>query len=259
MNQELTAQVRRITEKVLKERAQTAAQNRKVLAIFGTTQNGWDIPLQQLQQCQQDGWKIQIILSELATKTLIFSPVRAAFGEENIWQENELRDIDEIVNTYPLIVLPALAYPMAAKLALRLVDTPCTYLVFEALRQEKRVIAASDAFGARAQFTSRESFGQLLETEYVNLLSELGVQWVTAARLAEAINEANTTTRITVETAVISASVIANLAPDIQELGYITPAIVTPLAREHAQKRGIKLIPKRKIEAGLTRFSRLSG
>ena len=245
MNQEqLIAQVRRITEKVLKERA----QNRQVLAIFGTTQTGLDIPLQQLQQCQQEGWKIQIILSELATKTLPLSPIQTAFGEETIWQENALRDIAEIVDAYPLIVLPALAYPMAAKLALRLVDTPCTYLVFEALRQEKRVIAASDAFGTRAPFTHGKSFGKLLETEYVNLLSELGVQWVTASRLAEAIDEASTATRTTVETAVISTSVIAALAPDIQELCYVTPAIVTPLAREHAQKRGIKLIPKRKSD-----------
>lgn len=248
MNQELTEQVRRITEKVLKERAQTAAQNRQVLAIFGTTQTGLDIPLQQLQQCQQEGWKIQIILSELATKTLAFSPIQAAFGAENIWQENALRDIAEIVDTYPLIVLPALAYPMAAKLALRLVDTPCTYLVFEALQHEKRVIAASDAFGTRAQHTHAKSFGKLLETEYVNALSELGVQWVTASCLAEVISEASMATRTTVETAVISASVIATLTPETQELCYITPAIVTPLAREHAQKRGIKLIPKRKSD-----------
>lgn len=248
MNQELTEQVRRITEKVLKERAQTAAQNRQVLAIFGTTQTGLDLPLQQLQQCQQEGWKIQIILSELATKTLPLSPIQAAFGEENIWQENALRDIAEIVDAYPLIVLPALAYPMAAKLALRLVDTPCTYLVFEALQHEKRVIAASDAFGTRPQHTHAKSFGKLLETEYVNALSELGVQWVTASRLAETINEASMATRTTVETAVISASVIAALTPETQELCYITPAVVTPLAREHAQKRGIKLIPKRKSD-----------
>ena len=240
MNQELIAQVRRITEKVLKERE----QNRQLLAILGATQRELDIPLQQLQLCRQHGWKIQLMLSELATKTLALQPIHAAFGEENIWQENELRNISEIVDTYPQIVLPALDYPMAAKIALRLVDTPCTYLVFEALRKEKKVFAAADALGERGQGAFEKS-RLALEQDYVNALSELGVQWVTAARIAEAINEANSATRTTVETAVISASVIANLAPDVQELCYIPPAVVTPLAREHAQKRGIKLIPKR--------------
>jgi len=30
----------------------------------------------------------------------------------------------------------------------------------------------------------------------------------------------------------------------VQELVYAKQAIITPLAREHAKKRGIKLIPK---------------
>ncbi len=252
MNQELIAQVQRITEKVLKERT----QNRQLLAIFGATQRTLGIPLQQLQLCMQEGWKIQIILSELATKTLALQPIHAIFGEENIWHENELRDISEIVDTYPQFVLPAFDYPMAAKLALRLVDTPCTYLVFEALRKERKVLAAADALGEHGQAAIGKSLPPLaigtsllpLEKEYVNALSELGVQWVTATRIAEAITEANTATRTTVETAVISAAVIANLKPDIQELFYIPPAVVTPLAREHAQKKGIKLIPKRKSD-----------
>ena len=63
---------------------------------------------------------------------------------------------------------------MVAKLALRLVDTPCSYLVFEALSKGKKVIAASDALN---QGETSTKIGAI-EVEYVNLLSELGVELV---------------------------------------------------------------------------------
>ena len=42
----------------------------------------------------------------------------------------------------------------------------------------------------------------------------------------------------------ISASTISNLDASARELVYASGAIITPLAREQAKKRGIKLIPK---------------
>ena len=48
----------------------------------------------------------------------------------------------------------------------------------------------------------------------------------------------------TSEKPLISASTISNLDANVCELVYANPAIITPLAREHAKNRGIKLTPK---------------
>ena len=244
MNQELIDQIRKIVEQVLKEQASTASQaadEKRLLVIFGATQLELDEPIQQLQNCRQNGWKITIILSDLATKVLNLETIHAVFGEENVLQENNLTDIPALVATYQHIVLPVFSHPMAAKLALQLVDTPSTYLVSEALSKGKTVIAASDAL--KQEKASPQING--IQIEYVNVLSELGVQFVPMIDIAESVNNKTNDASISLDRPLISASTISSLEANVRELVYAKQTIITPLAREHAKKRGIKLIPKR--------------
>ena len=247
MNQELIDQIRRIVERVLREQTPVATQTsheKRLLVIFSATYFELDEPIQQLHTCMQDGWKLTIILSDLATKVINPEPIHAAFGEDNIFQENTLIDIKTFVDAYQQIVLPVFSHPMAAKLALGLVDTPCTYLVFEALSKGKRIIAASDALNQSEASIKASPIFSKLKGDYVNVLSELGVQLVPMTRIAESVMERKGNSRVVVEKTLISAATISNLDADVQELVYANPAIITPLAREHAKKRGIELIPK---------------
>lgn len=247
MNQELIDQIRRIVERVLQEQTSGSTQTtheKRLLVIFSATQLALDEPIQQLQTCQQNGWEITIILSDLATKVANLEPIYAAFGADNVLQENALSDITTFVETYPHIVLPVFSYPMAAKLALRLVDTPCTYLVFEALSKGKKVIAAADALHQNEVSVKIGPIFSKLEDDYVNALSELGVQLVPMTQIAESVVESVSGSRVAVEETLISATTILNLDANVRELVYSNPAIITPLAREQAKKRGIELIPK---------------
>lgn len=243
MNQELIDQIREIVESVLAAQVPTPTQSadkKQLLVIFGATQLKLDKPLQQLRTCLQDGWKITIILSDLATKVINSEQIYAAVGEENVLQENALTDIATFVDTYQQIVLPVFSHPMAAKLALRLVDTPCTYLLFEALSKGKKVIAAPDALNQGE--TSKKINN--IEVEYVNLLSELGVQWVPMMQIAESVTKKMNDSPASLDKPLISATTLSNLDPNVRELVHPKSAIITPLAREHAKKRGIQLIPK---------------
>jgi len=247
MNQELIDQIKRIVERVLQEQTPISTQlthEKRLLAIFGATQLELDEPIQQLHTCRQNGWKITIILSDLATKVTNLESIHAAFGEENVLRENALSNIANFLETYQQIVLPVFSYPMVAKLALRLVDTPCTYLVFEALSKGKKVIAASDALHQGEVSVKTGPIFSKFEKDYVNALSELGVQLVPMTQIAESVIESVRGSRAIVEKTLISATTISNLDADVRELVYASPAIITPLAREHAKKRGIELIPK---------------
>ena len=243
MNQELIDQIREIVERILEAQVPTPTQSadeKHLLVIFGATQLKLDEPLQQLRSCLQAGWKITIILSDLATKVINVEQIYAAVGEENVLQEDTLTDIATFVNRYQQIVLPAFSHPMAAKLALRLVDTPCTYLLFEALSKGKKVIAVSDALNQGE--TSKKINN--IEVQYVNLLSELGVQWVPVTQIAESVREKMNDSPASLDKPLISATTISNLDANARELVHPKSAIITPLAREHAKKRGIQLIPK---------------
>lgn len=243
MNQELIDQIRKIVERALEAQGSNATQiadAKQLLAIFGATQLELDEPLRQLRTCIHDGWKITIILSDLATKVINPEPIYATVGEENVLQENTLTDIATFVDTYQQIVLPVFSHPMAAKLALRLIDTPCTYLVFEALSKGKKVTAVSDALNQGEIGKKINS----IEVEYVNLLSELGVQWVPMMQIAESVTEKMNDPLASLDKPLISATTISNLDANVRELVHVKSAIITPLARDHAKKRGIKLIPK---------------
>ena len=247
MNQELIDQIRRIVERVLQEQTSGSTKTtheKRLLAIFSATQLALDEPIQQLQTCQQNGWEITIILSDLATKVANLEPIYTAFGEDNVLQENALSDITTFVETYPQIVLPVFSYPMAAKLALRLVDTPCTYLVFEALSKGKKIIAAADALHQNEVSVKIGPISSKLADDYVNALSELGVQLVPMTQIAESVVARVSGSRVVVEKTLISATTISNLDANVRELVYANPVIITPLAREHAKKRGIELIPE---------------
>ena len=244
MTPEQIAQIQKIVERVLQEHSNNEQDDKKLLAIIGATQLSLEQPLQQLQACKQKGWNIRIILSELATKVVDLALIAEVIGKENILQENELTNIPSIVDEYSQIVLPALSYPMAGKLALKLVDTPSTYLIFHALSCGKQVIAAADVFKRTGLKNKKSLILDEIEQQHVNTLSEFGVKWVTVEQIAETIGEVDATNRISINTPVISVSVISNLPSNVKELAYAKPTVITPLAREHAKKLGIRLTPE---------------
>ena len=246
MTPEQIEHIEKIVERVLQQNLHNNRHaNKKLLAIIGATQRPLEQPLQQLQTCTQNGWNIRIILSELATKVVDLALIDEMLGEENILQENELTNIPSIVDEYTQIVLPALSYPMAGKLALKLVDTPVTYLIFHALSCGKQVIAAADFLNRRELLNKKSLILDEIEQKHVNTLSEFGVKWVKVEQIAETIGEVDTTNRVSINTPVIRVAVISNLPPNIKELGYAKSTVITPLAREHAKKLGIRLTPDR--------------
>ena len=183
-------------------------------------------------------------MSDLATKVLNLDLIHSTYGKDDILLEDDLTDIPSLVESHSQIVLPALSYPMVGKLALKLVDTPCTYLVFHALNCGKPVIAATEELTKKNYISKELRTLEKIDPLHVNALREFGVQWVTVDQIAATVCDIGIPHRVNVSLPIISASVIANLASDVQELVYTKSTIITPLARDHAQKRGIKLTPK---------------
>ncbi|RKU24890.1 hypothetical protein C6497_17110 [Candidatus Poribacteria bacterium] len=246
MKPEQIAQIEKIVRDILQSQIrETQPTNKNLLVILGATEKPLDNLFQQLIQCTQEEWKVQIILSELATKVIDLDPIKSLFGEDKIIREQDITDIPSIVESSSVILLPAFSYPMVGKIALRLVDTACTYLVYHALCQGKQVLATADDLIRKKNYSDKKL--QLLDEideEHVNTLSGFGVIWVTEDRIIETILDADMSNKVFAQTPIISASVIDNLALNVKELVYTEPTIITPLARDHAQKRGIKIIRK---------------
>ena len=243
--------IRRIEAEVAKALEQqgttliASQSDKRVLAIFDTAQIDLTVPLAQLDKCLQGGYAVTAIVSDIAAKILDISRIRSTCGNGQVFVASEITNLQPFTEGFSAIVIPTLSYPIAAKLSLGLADTPCAYLVFQALVRGNRVLATVDGFGVSEQSEIPPEISRLGQ-DYIETLSEFGVQFVAMDRLAEALlsdgihrfNQADARGGRNI----ITASVIAELPPDVREFRYANPAIITPLARDLAARKGIRLV-----------------
>lgn len=248
---------RRIIEEevkaVLEQRAISASPavpDKRLLAIFDAAQVNLAPILNQLEACIKGGYDTTAILSDLAARLLDKEAIQSVCGGEKVLTCGDITDLADFAERRTFIAVPILSHPMAAKLALGIADTPCTYLIFQALRRGDSVIAAPNFIGGYDE-TEKTSQITKLERNYLKTLSNFGIQFAPIEQLAKTLLSGNSLSLCPVDgkgaKTVISSSIIANLAPSVQEFVYTNPVVITPLARDLAAERGIRLIDKSKV------------
>ena len=252
IGEELIQRIEEEVKKVLGQEsipASSSTSDKRLLAIFDAAEVDLAQPLQQLEKCIQGGYATTAILSDLAAAVFDTKVIQSICGEGKFFKCGEIANLSPFIEGFSLIAIPILSYSMAAKLALGMVDTPCTYLIFQAILRGDRVIATSDIL-ERVVRTKTPFEVSKLGQNHLKTLSNFGIQFVTVEQLSETILSDNSLSFGPVDAkggkAVISASVIANLAPAVREFVYSNPAVITPSARDLAAQRGIRLVEKSK-------------
>lgn len=246
--------IRRIIEEevksVLDRRSVTASPSvgeKQLLAIFDADEFNLAPPLEQLKACIKGGYDTTAILSDLAVRLLDVEAIQSVCGKDKVITCGDITNLSPFTEGRPLIAIPVLSHSMAAKLALGIADTPCTYLIYQALRRGDSVIAASDSVRGFLE-TDNTSRMLNLERNYVKTLLHLGIQFTPIEQLAETLLSVDSLNYNPVdgkgEKTVISTTVIENLAPAVREIVYTNPVVITPLARDLAAERGIRLVEK---------------
>lgn len=243
--------IQRIEEEVkavLEQRAiSSSIPDKRLLAIFDAAQVDIAPLLNQLEACIKGSYVTTAILSDLAVKLLDVEAIQSVCGQDKVLTCGDITNLSPFAEGRPLIVIPILSHPMAAKLALGMADTPCTYLIFQALRHGDRVVAASNFL---EEFVQEKPVSKIskIEQNYLETLSNFGIQFVPIEQLAETILSGDSLSFCPIggneSKTVISTSVIANLAPSVRELVYANPVVITPLAHDLAAQRGIRLVEK---------------
>jgi hypothetical protein len=243
--------IRRIEAEVIKVLEQqgialaSAQSEKRILAIFDAVSVDLARSLAQLDRCIQRGYIVTAVVSDLAAKLLDISRIRSTCGNEGVFVASEITSLQSFTEGFSSIVIPTLSCAMAAKLSLGMGDTPCAYLVFHALLQGNRVIATSDGFEISDSSEIPPEISKLGQS-YIKTLSDFGVQFVTTVQLAETILSDGTRRFSPANSMggqnIITASVIDELASDVREFRYTKPAIITPLARDLAARKGIRLV-----------------
>ncbi len=217
----------------------------KVLCLFTGARESWEVLTAAFLDWRQKGLALDAIFSRGAAD-VISSDEIASLGLRQIDQPAELWDIMYNMNRYAAVFLPSISRTHAAKLALGITDTVTLNLSLSALAQGVPTVASSDGLSPAACIVCGNNVPGIQEVldKYRDHLATMGLKLFPATDAVKevarvAINKAESsgpdliTTLITEEDAADLKGPVVKVARG---------GLLTPLAMESLQKRGIEVV-----------------
>lgn len=250
---EWTTLIDQIVNEVIKRLAQRPS---KALVLFSGAAIGFAEAMEGLKKLKQDGWELQLALSNSAERVLTENTIQEILGPSNIILERNVTGLKPLYSGVDLLIIPTLTMNSAAKIALGIEDSMITDIVAHAIMQGIPIIAAKD--GCDLQNPVRLQLGMnKAPIAYLNKMKEqlltleaYGIKLVDAKQLYEYASKKNsfieeTTELETVESIhkinkkVLSRTDIIETANKGKILMVSSQTIITSLAKDTAKELGV--------------------
>lgn len=244
--------IERVVEEVWKRLQE---RHRRALVLFTGGTIGVEDALSSLAILQEQGWSFTAVVTPGAERALGTERIAGALPGATILTEENGWPPGPLLREHRLILVPVLTVNSAAKVAVGIADNLVTTLILEGLLMGKPVLAARDACQIdhpvrtrlgmdRGQPALREQLAKNLEK-----LAAYGIHLLPAGELASAAEELvsfpgrfwgkkEAASRVFTGK-VLSRSQVA--AWQGREIIVARDTVITPLARELAVERGLKI------------------
>jgi len=244
----VAAEVKRVLADMPEEdNAPPKSPGRKAIAIFTCGCDPTGETIKQVEKLVEKGCDVTAVVCPIAVEMNLVEMLEGIGGIGEILVSAYDR-IDELVEEAEVIIIPVLSRPAAAKLALGISDNFALALVMEGLVLGKQVIAAKNSVDPDSPGVITDKTPPALiqlAKDYLNTLVSFGIEFVDVSELVDAVDgkpKQNSMLADDGKPPLISKSVIANIAEGVKEFIIPNSSIVTPLARETAKDRDIKLV-----------------
>ncbi len=260
-----------IVKQVLKETGRTADSSAKpsstqsgpsrngpaVLNIFHAGVRKLDDALKQIQQIEETARRSSVYTVESARAWVCGADVKEGAGVKCILDTVKPEGIEKALQKADILILPTFCLRTAAKVANLVCDDQESNLVFTALLQGKRVVAANDGFmlcdilvneplrREIAQILKKlESFGMIFcQTDQLHATFQKMISGETkiepSTQSEAAASEKETPSAVKLITAKIVHTAVDNKQNEIR----LAPGgMITPLARDLAKEYSIQII-----------------
>lgn len=239
------ALVDRIVEEVLKKL--NSVNKKRILALFSGGTIGSKEAFKELKSLSEAGYECQAVLSPAAEMVLGVERLQTELGQMPIFTEkNGLKPGELLKNTDTLLV-PVLTLNSAAKVATGIADNLITTIIMQALLMGKPVIAAQNACDPDNPVRMKLGMNQgnqkyiRLFSQNLQTLRDYGINLVDAGSLAAAVRgKSKEDGGLIFNKRVLSAADMALCQGPTFIVGKNT--LITPAARDMAEKRGINII-----------------
>lgn len=253
---------------------------KKAAVLFSGALIGYKDAVPALNELKKDGWKLTAVLSKAAGEVLTEERIRNDIDPEAIYVEGAPVNERQIIDDHQFVIIPELTINTAAKVANCISDNLLTNMISRAMATGKPIVAAidgccpdskaraklgfkvSDAYKARMRRNLEDlrDYGIVLTVNAnlchkVKKVYESGFNFPKPGSDREPAGKAQKTGGAK-DFSVQAAPVKAGIKLDKKVIGRIdiacnlncetiivrSDALVTALARDEAQKRGISIV-----------------
>ena len=229
-----------------------------VLNIFHAGVRKLDLALEQIQQIEETARRSSVYTVESARSWVCGADVKEGAGIKCILDTVKPAGLEKALQKADILVLPTFCLKTAAKVASLICDDQESGIVFTALLQGKRILAANDGFlvcDILANEALRSEIDQILrKLERFGMffcptdrLHSTFQKMLTGVETAKAVPSSVKSKSIKENSAnakkLVTAKVIYTAVDENQNAITLAPGgIVTPLARDLAKEYSIKII-----------------
>ncbi|MEC1695215.1 flavoprotein [Schinkia azotoformans] len=179
-----------IVEEVLK-RLQKRMKRATVLFTGGAI--GFPKTLQQIKLLQDNGWDLNILLSNSAEYVLTPHLIKEQLGTSRVYVEKEIKELSSFYEGVSAFIVPTLTLNTAVKIALGIADTMTTNLASNIIMQGIPFIAAKDSCDLQNPIRADLGLNKMPKAyldkmgEHLRTLESYGVKLVDAKDLYQAV------------------------------------------------------------------------
>lgn len=248
-----------IVEEVIKR---LRIKMKRATVLFTGGAIGFSEALQQIKLLQDDGWDLNILLSNSAEYVLTPQLIKEKLGTPKVYVEKEIKELSPFYQGVGAFIIPTLTLNTAVKIALGIADTMVTNLASNIIMQGVPFIAAKDSCDLQNPIRSEIGLDKAPKAyldkmgEHLITLESYGVKLVDAKDLYQAVqmnvftfsNQKNQALESSnqiyqYKKKVLTRNDIAEAKQQKAMILKIPPTtILSPLALETARDLGVKII-----------------
>ncbi len=227
-------------------------EDKKALVLFTGGKIGFESSIESIKKLIYDGWSLKVVLSKNADFVLGSNTIKQQLGIEDIFVEDEIKDINYLKQDIKKIIIPVLTMNSASKISLGISDTLITYLVSWGIMNDIPIIAAKDACDPENNIRFKSS--SQVPTAYKNMIKDnlkklesYNIKFTSAEKLYDTIvnflksSEPEKSQSVLLNKKLITAEDVMKLQKDNCEILVSKDTIVTALAKERANSLGIRI------------------
>lgn len=224
------------------------------LIVFNGSTIGLDKSIENIKELKKSGMKLSVAFSFMGEQLVDEEKITKLLSPINVYKEEDIFKLKAIIKNYSMVIGPNITMNTLSKISLGMIDSFVSNIIWTFLYQGKNTYL--DFSSVREYFgeeTKNQEIKDMIE-RYINSLKRMGVVEINEDNYLEEIiikqesikvnlnNTINKNITISQEyKKVITERDINNFDPNNKNLVLPKGTIITPLARDRAREKHIKI------------------